>query len=108
MFYHQVMQLMMNMLILLKDVQQKRMLYDEHQIFPQNEYVLILLEQLNQVFFQLNYFQNDLQVLYELFEHYDLDDERQYLLKFKKINFLIIEIKFYFHTGTNMFSFFIT
>jgi hypothetical protein len=55
------------------------MLYDEHRIFPKDEYVLIDLEQLNQVVYQLDSYQNDRQVLYEVFEHYDLDDERQYL-----------------------------
>jgi hypothetical protein len=75
------MQQLMNMLMMLKVEQQKKMSFDEHQIFPKDEYVLIDLGQLNQEFSQLDYYQNDLKVLYELLEHYDLDDERQYLLK---------------------------
>jgi hypothetical protein len=32
------------MLMMLKDEQQNKMLYDEHQIFPKDEFVLIVLE----------------------------------------------------------------
>ncbi len=57
------------------------MLYDEHQNFPKDVNFLIVLVQLNQVVYQQDYSQYDLQVLYVLFVHYDLDDERQYLNK---------------------------
>jgi hypothetical protein len=55
------------------------MLYDEHQIFPKDEYFLIVLVQLYQDVYQQDYYQYDLQVLYVLFVDYDLDDEIQYL-----------------------------
>ncbi len=54
-------------------------MYDEHQIFPKDEYFLIVLVQLYQDVYQQDYYQYDLQVLYVLFVDYDLDDEIQYL-----------------------------
>ncbi len=65
------------------------MLYDEHQIAPKDAYFLIVLVQLNQDVYRQDYYQYDLQVLYVLFEHYDLDDEIQYLDK-RKENYYIL------------------
>ena len=55
------------------------MLYVEHQIDSKGRAFLIVPLLLNQDVYQQDYHLYDLQVLDELFEHYDLDDEIQYL-----------------------------
>jgi hypothetical protein len=55
---------MMNKLKMLKNEQQNKMLFDEHQIFPKDEFVLIVLERLYQVVDQQDHYPDDLQELY--------------------------------------------